>query len=115
MLAEAEKICDSICLIEGGEVIVDGTLDQVRDNFPLSSIRVAFKNGFKPNGKIEGVLRSEWNEGSWRMTLAEGVEPSSLLPELQALGPLSFFSANRPSLNEIFLEAVSRHRGEVQA
>ena len=25
MLAEAEKICDSICLIEGGEVILDGT------------------------------------------------------------------------------------------
>jgi ABC-2 type transport system ATP-binding protein len=113
MLAEAEKICDSICLIEGGEVIIDGTMDEVRKNFPLSSIRVAYKNGKKPSTEIKGVLRKEWNEGSWRMTLAEGIEPSSLLPELLAAGELSLFSANRPTLNEIFLEAVSRRRGEV--
>ena len=30
MLAEAERLCDAVCLIEGGRKILDGSLDEVR-------------------------------------------------------------------------------------
>ncbi len=110
MLAEAEKICDAICLIEGGEIILDGPLDKVRANFPLESLRVAWEGNPEPPADLAGVLHREKTEGSWRLTLAEGVNPRELLPDLMAFGPLTLFSANRPSLSEIFLEAVSRHR-----
>ncbi|MCB1184622.1 ATP-binding cassette domain-containing protein [bacterium] len=115
MLAEAEKICDAICLIEGGEVILDGTLDQVREKFPLKSVRVAWEGKVEPPADLAGVTHRVFNEGSWVLTLAEGTDPRSLLPALTAAGPLTLFSANRPSLNEIFLTAVARRRGEVAA
>ena len=110
MLAEAEKICDAICLIEGGEIILDGPLDKIRADFPLESLRVAWEGSPEPPADLPGVLHREKSEGTWRLTLAEGVNPRDLLPDLMAFGPLTLFSANRPSLNEIFLEAVSRHR-----
>jgi ABC-2 type transport system ATP-binding protein len=110
MLAEAEKICDAICLIEGGEIILDGPLDKVRAEFPLESVRVAWEGGPEPPADLPGVLHREKSEGTWRLTLAEGINPRELLPDLMAFGPLTLFSANRPSLSEIFLEAVSRHR-----
>jgi len=110
MLAEAEKICDSICLIEGGEIILDGTMDRVRAAFPLQSVRVAWEGNPEPPADLPGVLHREKSEGSWRLTLAEGINPRDMLPELMAFGPLTLFSANRPSLGEIFLEAVARHR-----
>jgi len=113
MLAEAEKICDAICLIEAGEVILDGTLDEVRAQFPLQSVRVAWEGDVEPPTALTGVTHREFVEGRWQLTLAEGVDPRSLLPELMAAGPLTLFSANRPSLNEIFLSAVARHRQEV--
>ncbi len=113
MLAEAEKICDSICLIEGGEIIIDGSLESVRNNFPLKSVRVAWKDETQPPENLQGVLHRELQDGHWRLTLAEGSNPQDLLPVLSAAGPLTLFSANRPSLSEIFLEAVSRSRGEV--
>jgi len=113
MLAEAEKICDSICLIEGGEIIIDGTLESVRNDFPLKSVRVAWKDGTRPPDDLPGVLHRDQEEGSWRLTLAEGYDPQDLLPHLTAAGPLTLFSANRPSLSEIFLEAVARNRGQV--
>ena len=113
MLAEAEKICDSICLIEGGEIIIDGSLESVRNNFPLKSVRVAWKDETQPPEDLPGVLHRELQDGHWRLTLAEGSNPQDLLPALSAAGPLTLFSANRPSLSEIFLEAVSRSRGEV--
>ena len=115
MLPEAEKICDSICLIEGGRVIVDGTMEQVRADFPLKSVRVAWKGEVSPADGLPGVTHMKEQEGSWRLTLAEGSDPQALLPELLKLGELTLFSANRPSLSEIFLEAVARQRGEVPA
>jgi ABC-2 type transport system ATP-binding protein len=115
MLAEAEKICDSICLIEGGEIIIDGSLEAVRADFPLKSVRVAWADGAAPPDDLEGVLHRELNEGSWRLTLDEGYDPQVFLKLLTAVGPVTLFSANRPSLSEIFLEAVSRHRREVQS
>jgi len=113
MLAEAERICDAICLIEGGEVILDGSLPKVRADFPLQSVRVAWKGELTPPDDLPGVLHRELNEGSWRLMLEEGAEPQALLPRLQEVGSLTLFSANRPSLNEIFLAAVLRRRQEV--
>jgi ABC-2 type transport system ATP-binding protein len=115
MLAEAEKICDAICLIEGGEVILDGTLAEVRERFPLQSVRVAWEGDCRPPADLPGVVRSAYVEGSWQLTLDEGVDPRTLLPALMEAGPMTLFSANRPSLNEIFLAAVARHRQEVQS
>jgi ABC-2 type transport system ATP-binding protein len=115
MLAEAEKICDAICLIEGGEVILDGTMDEVRRLFPLHSVRVAYSDGAEPPPDLPGIIAREPSEGGWRLTLDEGADPQALLPVLTAAGPLALFAAHRPSLSEIFLAAVARHRGEVAA
>jgi ABC-2 type transport system ATP-binding protein len=115
MLAEAEKICDSICLIEGGEIIIDGSLESVRNDFPLKSVRVAWKDDTQPPPDLPGVLHSQLHEGSWRLTLSEGSNPQDLLSVLSAAGPLTLFSANRPSLSEIFLEAVARSRQEARS
>ena len=115
MLAEAEKICDSICLIEAGEVIVNGTLDEVRAGFPMRSVHVAWEGDVQPPESLPGVLHRELEKGIWHLTLAEGADPRDLLPALTAAGPLTLFSANRPSLSEIFLEAVDRYRSEVRS
>ena len=115
MLHEAEKICDAICLIDDGEVILDGTMAEVRAAFPLRSVRVAWADDAEPPADLPGVRHRERSEGSWRLTVDEDVDPDALLPVLAAAGRLTFFSANRPSLSEIFLAAVARQRGKEAA
>jgi ABC-2 type transport system ATP-binding protein len=115
MLAEAEKICDAICLIEGGEVILDGALADVRERFPLKSVKVALAGNVPPPPDLPGEIARRETEGAWRLTLAEGADAQALLAPLAAAGRLQLFAANRPSLSEIFLAAVARHRGEVAA
>jgi ABC-type uncharacterized transport system ATPase subunit len=61
------------------------------------------------------VRHVDASEGSWRLTLAEDSDPGDLLPLLTAAGRLTLFSANRPSLSEIFLAAVAKKRKEVAA
>ncbi|MCB1151776.1 ATP-binding cassette domain-containing protein, partial [bacterium] len=111
MLAQAERLCDHICLIEGGEVVVDGTIDRVRDRFPQDSVRAAYPDGVAMPQTLPGVTRIERDENAWRLTLAEGADPQQVLDALRAHGPVTLFAAHRPSLDEIFLTAVRQRRG----
>jgi len=110
MLAEAERICDSVCLIEGGVKILDGTLSEVREAFPFHLVKVAYKDGAEPPADLPGVADRVLDEGTWRLALEPGRDPQTLLAPLSAAGPLSLFAANRPTLSEIFLTAVRRQR-----
>jgi ABC-2 type transport system ATP-binding protein len=110
MLAEAEKVCDSIFLIEDGCKILDGTLDEVRAQFPLRSVRCAYTDGSEPPADLPGIIHREFAEGEWRLTLEETADTPAVLERLTDAGPLSLYSANRPSLNEIFLTAVRQRR-----
>ncbi len=111
MLAEAEKLCDSICLIDGGLKILDGSLDEVRRSFPLKSVRVAFAADVEPPADLPGVIGRTRAEGEWRLEIDQDTDTRALLTALAAAGPVSLFSANRPTLDEIFLAAVRRRRG----
>jgi ABC-2 type transport system ATP-binding protein len=112
MLAEAEKICDAICLIDGGVKILDGPLDEVREAFPLRVVQVAYVDGREPPAELPSVVDRKREDGVWRLVLAEGADPRGLLPILHEAGPLSLFAANRPSLSDIFLSAVHGRRAE---
>lgn len=111
MLPEAEKLCDSICLIEGGEVILEGDLAKVKRDFPLDSVKAAFVDGRDMPSGLPGVLRTERNEGAWSLILSDGADHQKLLDGLREEGALSLFSAHRPSLDEIFISAVRKRRG----
>lgn len=113
MLAEAERICDAVCLIEGGVKILDGTLADVRAAFPFQMVRAAYRDGAELPAGLPGVADRRLDDGSWRLELDPGVDAQSLLEPLSQAGPLSFFAANRPTLSEIFLTAVRRQRERV--
>ncbi|MBC8423399.1 ATP-binding cassette domain-containing protein [bacterium] len=110
MLAEAEQLCDNICLIEGGRKILDGSLEQVREDFPLRSVKVVYADGTEAPAGLPDVTRREADGDGWRLTLREGADLDALLDRLRGHGSLSLFSANRPSVQEIFLTAVRRQR-----
>jgi ABC-2 type transport system ATP-binding protein len=110
MLAEAERLCDAVCLIEGGVKILDGPLAEVRAEFPFQMVRAAYRDGSEPPADLPGVFDRRLDEGTWRLELSPEIDAQTLLEPLVAAGPLSFFAANRPTLSEIFLTAVRKQR-----
>ena len=114
MLGEAERLCDSICLIEAGEKILDGTLDSIRATFPLQSVRVAYADGAVPPAELPGVSHRALEEGVWRLTLDQGADTDLLLDRLRVAGRVTLFAANRPTVDEIFLTAVRRRRADAE-
>jgi ABC-2 type transport system ATP-binding protein len=115
MLAEAEKICDAICLIDGGQKILDGALEVVRREFSSHLVQIAFADGREPPASLPEITHRKFEEGIWHLSLAGGTDPQQVLQKLQASGPVSLFTANRPSLSDIFLAAVHQRRAAVAA
>ena len=85
---------------------------EVRAAFPFHMVRVAYQGDHEPPTDLAGVADRRRDEGSWRLELEPDRDPQSLLEPLITAGPLSLFSANRPTLNEIFLTAVRRRRAD---
>jgi ABC-2 type transport system ATP-binding protein len=110
MLAEAERLCDAVCLIEGGQKILDGSLAEVRRSYAVQMVRVAYQDGTEPPDGLPGVIDRRLDEGTWRLEVDAASDPGALLQPLATAGPLSLFAANRPTLGEIFLSAVRRRR-----
>ena len=107
---EALQSPEELVLIEAGEKILDGSMEKIREDFPLRSVKVVFADGAEPPLGLTDVTASEADGDGWRLTLREGADVDGLLDRLRAHGSLTLFSANRPSLQEIFLAAVRRRR-----
>lgn len=115
ILAEAEKICDSICLIDDGCKVLDGNLEQIRKNYPLKTVKVIYHNSEKPPEGLPSVENMELKDGVWKLAINSDTDTNLLLDKLREAGAVDLFSANRPSLEEIFLNEVHSKRQGVTA
>ncbi len=115
ILAEAEKICDSICLIEAGKKVLDGNLEKIRREYPLKTVKVIYHNEEKPPEELPGVESMELKDGVWKLAIDSDTDTDLLLDKLRKAGKVDLFSANRPSLEEIFLNEVHQLRQEFTA
>jgi ABC-2 type transport system ATP-binding protein len=111
IMEQAEKLCDSVCIIARGEKVVDGTLSEVKRTRAGRNVVVAVERGV---ASLDGVLRDRSlvakadNYGQYaEVELAEGADPQRLLQAVLGTGArLVRFEITEPSLNKIFIDAV---------
>ena len=107
-MAQAEELCDHVCIIAGGRKVLDGPLREVRRANRTRRYRFAFDD---PPAALEGELRRGGRFGhrvaagdGWEVELPEDAEPRELLAALNALDtPLARFERVEPPLHEIFV------------
>jgi ABC-2 type transport system ATP-binding protein len=111
IMEQAEKLCDSVCIIARGEKVLDGTLSEVKRTRAGRNVVVAVERGV---ASLDGVLRDRSlvakadNYGQYaEVELAEGADPQRLLQAVLGTGArLVRFEITEPSLNKIFIDAV---------
>jgi ABC-2 type transport system ATP-binding protein len=108
-LALVEAMCDRIALIDHGQVILAGTVAEVRRQFSRNILHL-HGSGRLPD--LPGVIDIEQRTASdWFLTLAEETRVEAILQTVIAAPDftLDSFEVGRPSLDEIFIQVV---RGE---
>lgn len=109
-MEQVEDLCDEICLIANGRIVLDGELDSVKRRFGRDTVSLEFEGdgGFLDRladaGHVE-VLRNA--DGRAELRLQDGYSASRLLDAARAESDaLHQYSATYPTLREIFIRVV---------
>lgn len=106
-LEQVEELCDNVALIHKGNVLLEGTLQDVRQQFQRNTYKLsyigeasAFDNWSTASVEIE-------QEGKALLHVTEGVSGKMLLQSLMGL-PIEIqrFERDTPRLSDIFIQMV---------
>jgi ABC-2 type transport system ATP-binding protein len=108
----AERLCDSVCIIARGEKVLDGEVAAVKQSRGMRNIALAI-DGDAQSG-VRAVLqdrslvaRADDQNRFFEIELAPGAQPQELLKRVVATGAsVRRFELISPSLHQIFLERV---------
>lgn len=106
MMAEAEKMADEIILIHQGQVVLEGTLDEVRGSFGRNTLYLDFDGDGAFLGELPQVRKASILKSSAELSLAEGADPQEILHACMPRVRIRRFEIASPSLEEIFIAKV---------
>lgn len=112
VMDNAEKMCDSVCIIARGEKVLDGPLAEVRQQHGGRNVALSLTNQLGDG--VDAVLhdphvvhRLDENNRFFELELTPGADPQTLLRRLMDAGAgIERFELVQPSLHQIFLQRV---------
>jgi ABC-2 type transport system ATP-binding protein len=102
----AEKLSDTLCLINRGRVVLGGTVREVKKKYGRNSVHLEFEGEGKFLGSLPGVRRAITYQNSAELELEDTASPQTLLAESARRLEIRKFEILEPSLNSIFLQVV---------
>ncbi|MDX1501278.1 MAG: ATP-binding cassette domain-containing protein [Thermoanaerobaculia bacterium] len=107
VMEQAEKLCDSICLISRGRAVLAGRLDEIKRRFGGHSFRVTTDTPAERMVSVAGIEQAlPQDDGTVKILLEETARPGEVLGGLVRLGEVAEFRSEAPGLEEIFIKAV---------
>ena len=106
MMEQAERICDYILLINNGQKVIDGSLEQVRAQYKSNALLVELEGetDFIRNLPIVAGVKKE--DRKLEVSLAGGADPQEFLKAIVDKVRVLSFQVKAPSLHEIFVHLV---------
>ena len=112
VMHEAEKLCDSILLINKGKPILDGTLAQVRSQQRSKAVRAELQGDTSFIKELPMVADVESHQNRLEITLSRDADPQQLLQAIVERVRVDLFEVIVPSLHEIFVRMVGASNAE---
>lgn len=112
IMDNAERLCDSVCIISNGEKVLDGAISAVKEEHGRRNVALALEGDRLQNvGAIlrdhSLVRRADDSNRFFEIEMAPGADPQQLLRRIVELGAsVQRFEMIQPSLHQIFLEKV---------
>jgi ABC-2 type transport system ATP-binding protein len=112
LMDNAERLCDSVCIIARGKKVLDGEVSAVKSAAGMRNVALAIEGGAKDGVRtvLEDrslVARADDQNRYFEIELASSADPQELLRRVMATGAeVRRFELIAPSLHQIFLERV---------
>lgn len=102
----AEKLCDEICLINKGKIVLEGSVKGVKQKFGSNSLHLEYSGDGKFLSSLPFVKKSTIYENYAELVIADGIHTNEILNQVTDKLELRKFEFVEPSLNSIFLDVV---------
>jgi ABC-type uncharacterized transport system, ATPase component len=102
---QVEKLCDAICLIDRGHLVLSGGMQEIKSRYPKNRVQMVFEGdaAFLNNNSVESF--KNYN-GMAEIKLRDGADAQHLLVEAITKARITRFEVMEPTLEEIFIETV---------
>ncbi|CAA9292342.1 MAG: Efflux ABC transporter, ATP-binding protein [uncultured Corynebacteriales bacterium] len=103
-----ERLCDSVGIINAGRLVASGTVAELRERETTRQLRVVVPDVPATwAGTLPGVTVVSERRGEVVLELGPGVDDQQVLAAAARAGRVEHFSRRRPTLTELFREAVA--------
>ena len=105
-MEQVERLCNNICLIDKGELIIEGSLDDIRKKHSNDSVEVRFSGDLDKDGASKYFSEIDVTENTISGVLAKN--PNEFLQWINSIVDVLSFQLKVPTLEQIFLEEVGK-------
>ena len=116
IMEQAERLCEKICLVNAGKIVLEGDLREIKKSFGRSSVEIEY------SGNVDLIKNSRFVDrfndfGQYvEVRLNAPEDYSALLRELvEASVDITRFELMEPTLHEIFVQSVQGEGGLANA
>ncbi len=113
MMGEAERMADDIVLVHQGKVVLDGSLESVRESFGKNTLHIDYEGDGDFLAALPEVRKANIVNNAAELSLADGADPQKILQASVGRLRIRKFEVAAPSLEEIFIEKVGNETLEV--
>ena len=106
IMEQAEKLCDHICLVSKGRIILEGELAAIKRRLSGNSYRLLADGDLESLDEVEGIQQALFHDSSAKLLLEPDVRGSDVLRRLVDFLTVHEFRSQEPGLEEIFIKAV---------
>jgi len=111
-MSVAEKMCDYIFMIYQGKKVLDGTLNDIQDQYGNDTIRLQTDMGTKALEGLPGIENINNYGKLQELRVSKGSDPQDILAKVMKKARISRFEITKPSLNDIFIRIASPEKKE---
>jgi ABC-2 type transport system ATP-binding protein len=108
---QVEKMCDAICLIHNGDVVLSGAMREIKSRYPNNRVQMIF-SGSDAFLRHPSIVSAKNYNGRAEIILRDGDNGQALLAEAVTMATISRFEVMEPTLEEIFIEEITSRSPE---
>jgi len=110
-----EKLCDEICLINHGEIILQGKLNEIKKRYRENSFLIEADNSLSFLHEIDGINILEEKNDAYKFTISKpGLGISDFFNMTKGKIKLRKFEIVEPTLHDIFIKLIQEQAQKIK-
>ncbi|MCG9804531.1 ABC transporter ATP-binding protein [Staphylococcus argenteus] len=105
-MEHVEELCDDVCILDKGKLIVSGDIQHVRSSNGYQKVVIESEAPIPDLSQIDGIIQSESIKQGIRLTIEDEAVAKNIYQVVTQQGYVKRFQVVEPSLQDIFIAKV---------